>query len=83
MFLKLRIILWLYKINIFNLGKYYTLRYLVIKGHDVLCLATSDSLRPHELSYSYSPLSSSVHGDSPGKNTGVGCHALLQGIFPI
>ena len=25
---------------------------------------------------------SSVHGDSPGKNTGVGCHALLQGIFP-
>ena len=21
--------------------------------------------------------------DSPGKNTGVGCHALLQGIFPI
>ena len=26
--------------------------------------------------------SSSVHGDSPGKNTGVDCHALLQGIFP-
>ena len=26
---------------------------------------------------------SSVHGDSPGKNTAVGCHALLQGIFPI
>jgi len=25
---------------------------------------------------------SSVHGDSPGKNTGVGCHALFQGIFP-
>ena len=24
---------------------------------------------------------SSVHGDSPGKNTGVGCHAPLQGIF--
>ena len=21
-------------------------------------------------------------GDSPGKNTGVGCHALLHGIFP-
>ena len=30
----------------------------------------------------YSPRGSSVHGDSPGKNTGVGCHALLQGIFP-
>ena len=23
----------------------------------------------------------SVHGNSPGKNTGVGCHVLLQGIF--
>ena len=22
-----------------------------------------------------------VHGDSPGKNTGVGCHVRLQGIF--
>ena len=28
-----------------------------------------------------SPPGSSVHADSPGKNTGVGCHALLQGIF--
>ena len=27
-----------------------------------------------------SPPGSSVQGDSPGKNTGVGCHALLQGI---
>ena len=25
----------------------------------------------------------SVQGESPGKNTGVGCHALIQGIFPI
>ena len=25
---------------------------------------------------------SSVHRDSPGKNTGVHCHTLLQGIFP-
>ena len=24
----------------------------------------------------------SVHGIFPGKNTGVGCHFLLQGIFP-
>ena len=31
----------------------------------------------------YSPPGSSVHGDSPGKNIGVGCYALLQGIFPI
>ena len=31
----------------------------------------------------YSLPGSSVHGDSPGKNTVVGCQALLQGIFPI
>ena len=30
----------------------------------------------------WSPPGSSVRGDSPGKNTGVSCHALLQGIFP-
>ena len=29
-----------------------------------------------------SPPGSAVHGDSPGKNTEVDCHALLQGIFP-
>ena len=29
-----------------------------------------------------SPPGSSVHGDSPGKNTGVGFHALLQRLFP-
>ena len=39
--------------------------------------SASDSLRPHDCS----PPGSSVHGDSPGKNTGVGCHALPQGIF--
>ena len=30
----------------------------------------------------YSPPSSSVHGDSPGKNNGVDFQILLQGIFP-
>ena len=29
-----------------------------------------------------SPPGSSAHGTSPGKNTGVGSHSLLQGIFP-
>ena len=28
------------------------------------------------------PLGSSVHGIFSGKNAGVGCHFLLQGIFP-
>ena len=29
-----------------------------------------------------SPPGSSVHGNSSGRTTGVGCHGLLQGIFP-
>ena len=39
----------------------------------------SDSLQPHGF---YSPPGSSIQENSPGKNIGVGCHALLQGIFP-
>ena len=49
---------------------------------DVLCLVTqscSTLCDPMDCSL----WSSSVHGDSPGKNTGAGCHALLQGILPI
>ena len=30
----------------------------------------------------YSPPGSPVHGEFPGENTGVACHALLQGILP-
>ena len=37
----------------------------------------SDSLQPHELQ----PSRLLYPWDSPGKNTGVGCHAHLQGIF--
>ena len=43
------------------------------------CSVMSYSLWPHGCSLP----GSSVHGDSPGKNTEVDCHALLQGIFPI
>ena len=38
----------------------------------------SSSLQPMDCSLP----SSSVYGKSLGKNIGVGCHALLQGIFP-
>ena len=38
------------------------------------CSVVTDSLLPHGL---YRPR------NSPGQNTGVGCHSLLQGIFPI
>ena len=46
-----------------------------------LCLVTHSCLTLCKPMDCRSP-GSSVHGDSPGKNTGVGCHALLQGIFP-
>ena len=62
-----------------------------------MCCGSHDSGKPspatsHSLSreslyvpacYVASVTSNSVHGDSPGKNTIVGCHVLLQGIFPI
>ena len=41
------------------------------------CSAVSDSCDPMD----YNSPGFSVHGDSPGKNTGVGCHILIQGIF--
>ena len=49
----------------------------------VLCCVLGRSVMSKELDMTDSSLSgSTVHGDSPGKNTRVGCHALLQGIFP-
>ena len=38
--------------------------------------------KPFISSKSQQPASYSVPGDSPDKNTGMGCYALLQGIFP-
>ena len=40
-----------------------------------LCLILCDPM-------DYSPPGSSIHGNSPGKNTKVDCHTLLQGILP-
>ena len=47
----------------------------------VLCFVTQSCLILCDL-VDCSPPGTSVHGDSPGNNTGVDCHALLQGIFP-
>ena len=55
--------------------------YICLHIYAVLCLAAQSCLifcDPMDCSLP----GSSVYGDSPGKNTGVGCHALLQGIFP-
>ena len=40
--------------------------------------SVSNPLQPMDCS----PPGSSVHENSPSKNTGMGCHALLQRIFP-
>ena len=42
------------------------------------CSVMSDSLQPHGLQ----PVRLLCRWDSPGKNTGAGCLALFQGIFP-
>ena len=42
------------------------------------CLVVSNSLWPHRLQ----PARLLCPWNFPGKDTGVGCHALLQGIFP-
>ena len=46
-----------------------------------LCIVGKSCLTPWDPMYSSPPVSS-FHEDSPGKNTGVGCRALIQGIFP-
>ena len=56
-----------------NKGIWVTIWKFVL-SHSVV----SDSLRPP---MDCSLPGTSVHGASPGKNTGVGCHALLQEIF--
>ena len=47
----------------------------------MLCLVAQSCLTHYEPMESSPPVSS-VHGDSPGKNIGVSCHAFLQRIFP-
>ena len=52
-----------------------------IQRNIVLCLVTQSCLTLCD-PVDCSPPGSSIHGNSLGKNTGVGCHALRQGILP-
>ena len=56
--------------NYHNQRLYYMLCFVT-----QLCLTLCDPIDS-------SPPGFSVHGDFPGKSPGVGCHALLRGIFP-
>ena len=72
------------ELNRYFFQKWHTNSHQVCKilvNINVLCLVTQLYLTlcgPVDCS----PPSFSVHEDSPGKKTGVGCHSLLQGIFP-
>ena len=60
---------------------YFLAAFFYFKDYVRVCSVTSltsDSLRPHGLE----PVRLLRPWDSPGKNPGVGCHALLQGVFP-
>ena len=46
-----------------------------------VCLVTHSCLTPRDPMHCSLP-GSSGHGDSPGKNIGMGCHAVLGRIFP-
>ena len=59
-------------LEMWNISEYCAVLCLVAQS----CLTLCDPMDG-------SPPGSSVHEDSPGKNTGVGYHALLQGILAI
>ena len=66
------------------MDKHWKLKYqLLIESTmcAVLCLVAQSCLTLCD-PMACSPPGTSVHGDSSDKNTGVGCHAPLQGIFP-
>ena len=55
---------------------------LTLLFYVIVCVSpsvVSNSLRPHRLRSARLL----CPWNSPGKNTGVGCHSLIQGIFPI
>ena len=63
-------------------GHYFKNYAFSAQNSSVPCLVTQSCLTLFN-TMDCSPPGSSVHGDSPGKNTRVGSHSLLQGIFPI
>jgi len=69
---------WIHLIDWFNLVIAILLTMYMCCVCCVSHSVVSDSLWPHGLE----PARLLHPWDSPGKNTGVGCHALFQGIFP-
>ena len=63
--------------KIIHLKKFSNLLCLFLYSGVCVCSVVSDSLQPHRLQ----PARLLCPWNFPGKNTGVGCHALLHGIF--
>ena len=61
-----------------DVGMWVHLIVLKKESENVSLSVLSAPLRPHALQ----PARLLCPRDSPGKNTGVDCHLLLQGIFP-
>ena len=61
-----------------GLENFYSLEQRPVLRMCISCSVLSNSLRPCGLF----PARLLCRWDSPGKNTGVGSHSLLQGIFP-
>ena len=57
----------------YSLSVKYVCVCVYVCAHTLSCPVISDSLQTHGLLRPW---------DFPGKNSGVGCHFLLQGIFP-
>ena len=75
--------------NLKNMNIIFTLQTLILSSASyakndsesravLSCSVTSDSLWPHGLQ----PAMLLCLWNSPGKNTGVSCYVLLQGVFP-
>ena len=65
---------------IFKYIHIYVCVYICI--HIYACVLSDFSCVRFFMTYELLPAKLLCPWDSPGKNTGVGCHALLQGIFP-
>ena len=68
----------LWSLTSVNGGKLYGFMTVCCVSECKAALVVSDSWQPGGLQ----PARLLCPWDSPGKSTGVGCHALLQGIFP-
>ena len=69
---------------IYNVSFWYTVEWLrlYIDKYIDMCLCIVTSVLSDFAIYGLQPTGLLCPWDSLGKNTGVGCHALFQGIFP-